>query len=112
MLAILGCAPQTCSNRDDDAIAAQAEALVGEPGRLADEAEALLVARGRDSIAILETAIYNASEPGRRRVVRALTRIGHPEVLPILRKLAEADEAASVRQAARDGLARLAARKH
>lgn len=104
VLAAMSCVPATCTDEDETRLAREIEVLVGEPGRAADEAEDLIVARGRSAIAVLETAIYNAGEAGRRRVVTTLVRIGDPEVARILRHLARADSAESVREAAKRGL--------
>ena len=106
--AAFSCVPATCNDEDDSRLAREIEVLVGEPSRAADEAEDLIVARGRSAIAVLETAVYNAGEVGRRRVVKTLVRIGDPEVIPILKHLAQADVAESVREAASQGLEKLA----
>jgi HEAT repeat protein len=100
--------PETCTDEDERQLSHAVDVLVEDQGRAAGEAENLIVDRGFRAIAVLETAIYNADESGRRRVVRALIRIGHPEVVPILRKLAEVDESPSVRAAAAAGVAKLA----
>ena len=104
------CAPRTCSDRDDVWLARAIEILVEDDGQGAREAHALIVDRGFEAIALLETAIYGATESGRRRVVRALVDVGHPEVVPILKKLSEVDAAESVRQEALRGLSALSAR--
>jgi HEAT repeat protein len=96
--------PATCTDEDEIRLQNEIDVLVGEPGRAADEAEDLIVARGKSAIAVLETAIYNSGESSRRRVVQTLVRIGDPEVVPILRHLARADAAQSVREAAMAGL--------
>ena len=74
---------------------------------MADEARQLIASRGREVIAVLETGLYNADAAARQRVVRTLVDIGHPEVFPILDKLARVDADELVREAARAGLARL-----
>lgn len=73
-------------------------------------AEEALVAHGAGAVAVVETGLYNAEAPGRRRVIRVLVRIGDPAALPILEHLARFDPDRSVREAARRGAARL--RRH
>jgi hypothetical protein len=110
LMAAAGCAPETCTDQDERTMARAVELLIQDEGRAAAEAEELIVARGYSAIAVLETAIYNADEAGRKRVVRTLVRIGHPEVVPILTKLAEVDTSPAVRSAAADGADRVRAR--
>ena len=90
-------------------MARDVELLVGESASLADAAQARLVARGRAAIVILESGLYQAEAPGRRRIVATLVSIGNPEALPILRHLAANDPDGAVRADAEAGLTSLAA---
>lgn len=104
----MSCAPRACDD-SDDLMARDVEILLGEATGAADAAEERLVARGRGAIVMLESGLYQAESPGRRRIVRALVKIGNPEVAPILRHLAETDASEAVRADAKHGLTTLAA---
>ena len=97
MLAWPACAAEACSDRDERRLARLVELVVGEPGPTADAAEAELVAAGAGAILYLETGLYDAEPSGRRRIVRALGRIEHREVIPILDHLARHDPDEDVR---------------
>lgn len=81
--------------------------LVGQQGDLADAAEERLVARGRDAIVHLESGLYSAEPPARRRIIRALAAIGDREALPILDHLARRDPDDYTRAAAAAAAAKL-----
>lgn len=100
---LAACAPRACSD-EDNAIAADVELMLGEPGPIADDAARRVVARGRPAIAILETGLYAADARGRLQIVRALVDIGHPDAAPLLAHLAARDDDEQVRNAAKQGL--------
>ena len=102
------CAPRACDDRDDR-IARDVELLLGDSKPAADAAHERLVAYGRPAIVMLESGLYQAEPPGRRRIVRALVAIGNPEAIPILRHLAEHDADEAVRAEAKRGLTALGA---
>ncbi len=98
-----GCAPQACSNEDED-MARDLRVMLGDSDQAADAAEERLVSRGRAAIVILESGLYQAEPAGRRRIVRALVRIGNPEAVPILEHLAARDPDERVRKDAKDAI--------
>ncbi len=73
----------------------------GRPSR--DAAERLARAGGR-AVALLETGLYTAEPPGRRRLARALGATGSHEAVPVLEHLAARDPDADVRAAAEAAL--------
>jgi len=97
------CAPRACSDRDERRLSRLVELVTGEPGPTADAAEEALVAAAGDAILYLETGLYDAEPPGRRRLVRVLTRIGDPAASPILSHLAAHDPDPDVRSEAAAG---------
>jgi HEAT repeat protein len=90
-------------------MARDVEVLVLGAGAAADAAEARLRRRGRDAIVFLEVGLYEAQPAQRRRIIRTFVAMAEPEAVPILRHLAERDPDSAVRQAAEDGLKKLAA---
>ena len=98
-----------CAGSDARLIERDVGLLVGEPGPITDAAEERLLSRGHAAILYLETGLYNASEIGRRRVIKVLRRIGHREAFPILRHLAKNDDSAEVREDAARALVTLKA---
>lgn len=100
----------SCGQEDDNRLEVYVDALIAEPGVLADEAGRALTRRGRDAIVILETGLYRAEPDARRRIIRVLVDIGDRAALPILEHLAAFDADAEVRVAASRGLERLNAR--
>lgn len=98
------CAPAACSDEDDRRLGRWVERMAGEPGPTADAAEDALVARGRDAILFLETGLYDAEPRARRRIVRALVKIGDREAAPILAHLARRDPDPDVRGDAARGI--------
>jgi HEAT repeat protein len=78
----------------------EVEVLVVAEGPVAEAAAERLVRRGAEAIAVLETGLYTAEPPARRRIIRTLERIGAPEAAPVLRHLAERDPDPDVREAA------------
>jgi HEAT repeat protein len=107
LLALTACAPRACSDGDERQLERAVQALVGEPGPRADDAERLLVAVGADAVLYLETGLYDAEPRARRRIIRTLAKIGLPTVLPILRHLAARDPDADVRSDASAALAKV-----
>ena len=83
------------------------ELVVSYDGRLADDASLRLGARGRDAVALLETGLYSAQPPGRRRIVRTLVLTRSPEAIPVLRHLARRDPDPGVRDEAASALTTL-----
>ena len=104
LLALGACAPRACSDAEELQLTRAVQALVGEPGPRADDAERLLVAVGADAVLYIETGLYDAEPRARRRIVRALSRIAAPTVLPILRHLAARDPDPDVRSDASTAL--------
>jgi len=102
------CAPHACDD-SDDAMARDVEILLGESTTASESAHARLVSRGRAAIVMLESGLYQAEPLGRRRIVRALVEIGHPDAIPILRHLARTDPDEAVRADAAEGLTALGA---
>jgi len=107
---VVTCGCGSCGQNDDNRLEVYVDALIAEPGVLADEAGRALVSRGRDAIVILETGLYRAEPDARRRIIRVLVDIGDRAALPILEHLAAFDADDEVREAARRGLERLNAR--
>lgn len=105
------CAPESCTDEHERKLGRAIEILVESEGSTAAEAEDVIAAHGWSAIAVLETAFYTADSNGRTRLVRALVRIGHPEVIPILQRRAEVDESETVRAAAAAGLEKLGGRR-
>lgn len=93
-----------CVSPEEPSISREVAFLVGEPGSLADAAEARLVRRGREAILHLEVGLYDADAAGRRRVIRVLAAIGDGEAAPILAHRAAHDPDPEVRAAARAAL--------
>ncbi|MBT8494336.1 MAG: HEAT repeat domain-containing protein [Deltaproteobacteria bacterium] len=96
-----------CFGNDDNRLEVLVDALVVESGSLATQAENALVARGRDSIVVLETGLYRATPHGRRRIIRTLARIGHPDARPVLAHLHRYDSDEDVREAAARAMDRM-----
>lgn len=108
-LALASCAPRACSDADERQLELAVQALVGEPGPRADDAERLLVERGADTVLYLETGLYDAEPRARRRIIRTLVKIADPSVHPILRHLAARDPDEDVRTEAATALTTLGA---
>ena len=102
--ALAGCAPPACSDGGDRAGLHDVEILCKDDGALGDAAGRRLVRRGRAAIALLETGLYAAGAPARRRIVRVLGAIGSREAAPVLLHLARRDPDPDVRQAAERAL--------
>jgi HEAT repeat protein len=102
----VACAPRACDDTDDH-MARDVQMLVGPSAAAADAAEERLVARGRAAIVMLEAGLYQTDPPGRRRIVGAIGRIGHPDAAPLLRHLAARDPDETVRAAAAQALSTL-----
>lgn len=109
-LAVTACAPPACSDVEERSALLDVQLLVREDGPVAAAAEDRLVERGRRVIALVETGLYAAEAPARRRIVRTLARIGSPEAAPILQHLARRDPDPEVREAAQAALTKLPAR--
>ena len=107
LLALASCAPRACSDGEERQLERAVQALVGEPGPRADDAERLLVTVGEGAVLYLETGLYDAEPRARRRIVRTLARIAAPTVLPILRHLAARDPDPDVRSDAQAALAQV-----
>ena len=106
-LALGACAPRACSDGEERQLERAVQALVGEPGPRADDAERMLVAVGADAVLYIETGLYDAEPRARRRIVRTLARIAAPTVQPILRHLAARDPDPDVRSDAEAALAQV-----
>jgi HEAT repeat protein len=91
-----------CGGSDDATITHEVEVLIGEPGAAANAAERALVDRGSEAILFLETGLWRADAPGRKRILRTLERIGDPEALPIAEHVAARDPDPLVRERAAD----------
>lgn len=102
-----GCAPPACSDAEERTILSEVKALVEQDGPAAEKAADQLVARGRRSIALIETGLYAAEAPARLRIIRTLARIGSKEAAPILSHLAKHDSDPEVRDAAQRAIASL-----
>ncbi len=107
LLVLSGCTPTACSE-EEETVNREVEVLIGEPGPAVKEAERRLLSRGKRSIAILETGLYQAEPLGRVRIVKVLAKLDVPEVLPVLEHLAKRDDDALVRETAAEALAKLA----
>lgn len=90
-------AGSSCRGSDDNKLEVYVDALLAESGALTDDASNALVARGSESIVILEAGLYRASADGRRRILRTLGRIGDPAAQPIYEHLAALDPDEDVR---------------
>lgn len=99
-LSMSACAAPACSDGGERAMRKDVQLLVQDDGALAEAARSRLVARGQEAVLVLETGLYAANAPARRRIVRALAEIGSAEALPILAHLAVRDPDPDVRQAA------------
>ena len=108
LVVTMSCAPRACDD-SDDVMARDVEILLSESTKASESAHQRLVSRGRAAIVMLESGLYQAEPLGRRRIVRALVEIGNPEVVPILRHLAQKDTDEAVRADAREGLTALGA---
>jgi HEAT repeat protein len=100
ILGLGGCAPPACSDGGERVMRKDVQLIVEDDGAVAEAARARLVARGREAVLVLETGLYAANAPARRRIVRALAEIGSAEAAPILAHLAAHDPDPDVRQAA------------
>jgi HEAT repeat protein len=106
-LALAAALAVACVGGDDNRLEVLVDALVAESGTLSTQAQAELVARGRESIVILETGLYRGTPAGRRRIITTLSRIGHADVRPILEHLKAYDPEPEVREHAARALQRL-----
>jgi hypothetical protein len=102
-VAVAGCAPPACSDADEQ-LARDVEILVRDDGPLGQAARERLVRRGKSAIPVIETGLYAAEPPARKRIIRALGEIGAPEAAPILVHLARRDPDPEVREAAERAL--------
>lgn len=107
-LFLTGCTPTACSEEEQD-IGREVEILIGEPGPATKEAERRLLSRGKSSIAILETGLYQADPIGRVRIIKTLAKLDSTEVLPVIRHVAKRDDDALVRETAKAALTKLEA---
>ena len=107
LLALLvgACASPACADDGDRRLARDVEILSTRDGQLAEDAQARVLAAGRGAIVMLETGLYTAAAPGRRRIVKTLAALHLGETRPILAHLAQADPDPDVRAAAAAALA-------
>jgi HEAT repeat protein len=103
------CAPPACSDTEDRAMYRDVETLATVEGRPSRDAAERLARAGGRAVALLETGLYTAEPPGRRRIARTLGETGSREAVPILRHLAAKDPDADVRAAAEAALRSLPA---
>jgi hypothetical protein len=112
-LVLGGCAPPACSDAAERRLSRDVQVLaVDDDGAVADAARKRLVAAGHDAIVHLEIGLYaQGSDAGaRRRIVRTLGELGHPDGLPILDHVAVRDQDPAVREAAVAAAAAIRAR--
>src|SRR6476659_1250138 len=71
--------------------------IATQEGPVAEEATRKLVAEGRPALVVLEAALHTAEPAGRRRLVRAIDRLGDEDGCALLAHLARYDEDPAVR---------------
>ena len=96
-LGVTACAPPACSDAEDRAYLRDVDLVAQQEGRLAADAADRLARAGAVAIPFIETGLYSAEAPGRRRIVRLLAAIGSAEAGPILAHLARRDPDPEVR---------------
>jgi hypothetical protein len=96
-----------CADTDPPAMRTLVTVIATEQGQAANEATDRLIAYGRRSLVVLEAAIHTADPAGRKRLVRAMRRLGDRDAVPLLSHIARYDEDEGVRKEASDALAAL-----
>jgi hypothetical protein len=106
-LLLSGCMPPACSDDEERAVRQDVRLVVQEEGVLASAAHARLVARGPETLPLIETGFYSANPPARIRLVRLLADLQSAEVRPLLDHLVRRDPDPAVREAAQGAISRL-----
>ncbi len=88
-----------CEDRSYRTIGADIGVLTERDDLLVPPATARLVARGRNALPQIETALHTAPVKGRLNLLLALERIADPDALAVLRHFAVYDPAPEVRAA-------------
>ncbi len=100
LLALL-CALCGCADADPPAMRTLVTVIATQDGAAAADATERLVGYGRRGLVVLEAALHTAPPAGRRRLVRAIRRLGDEDGAPLLGHLVRFDEAEEVRAEAR-----------
>jgi hypothetical protein len=93
-----------CADSDPPAMRTLVTAIATQEGSAAADATERLVPYGRRGLVVLEAALHTAAPPGRRRLVRAIRRLGDEDGAALLAHVARWDEAAEVRAEAKGAL--------
>ena len=104
----VGLAAGACVDPDPPAMRMLVTVIATQDGQPVEDATRRLVAYGRPALVVLEAALHTADAPGRRRIVRAIERVGDPDAVPLLHHYAQYDEDPQVRARAAAAAATLA----
>ena len=98
-----------CVDADPPVLRVLVTVVASQAGQPAEDATAQLVQHGRRALVVIEAAMHTADPAGRRRLVRAIRRLGDEDGAPLLGHLARYDAEPSVREEAHATLASWAA---